>query len=284
MARIQSYDVAVVMFDAHWLSCMIAALIYPKKTLLWGHGLGRNPVANLMRVILARRAAGVLLYEESAKADFADAGCHVERIFMAGNTVEVMNPRRAQGQRSRFLYVGRLQARKRIDQFLRAFADVRPHLPSGTGITIVGDGSGRGELESLTSSLGIADQVEFLGELYDDDALAAQYARAIAYVSPGHVGLGALHAFGHGVPVVTGKSESHAPEIENVVDGVNGYLYGGENSELGEILIRMCSNSGVAEKMGVNALHRYQAERTIEQMANRFADAIRYVGDGASHG
>lgn len=276
LAAARRCDVAVIMFDVRWLSCMLVAFLYPEKAVLWGHGLGRSPVAQRMRLFLARRSAAVLVYEESARAAFIDAGCDPERVFVAGNTVEVARPGRAQGIRSRFLYVGRLQTRKRIEQLLLTFARVQPDLPDSIGVTIVGDGFIRPELERVAEELGIASRVEFTGAVYDEGELAGHYARAIAYVSPGDVGLGVLQSFGYGVPVITCASRTHGPEFENIVDGVNGYICN-DMSELGHALAKLGKDSALAETLGMNALHHYCSKRTINDMVGRVAEAIGFV-------
>ena len=42
---------------------------------------------------------------------------------------------------------------------------------------------------------------------------------------PGALGLGVLHAFSYGVPVISPRDLHHGPEAENLVDADNGLLY-----------------------------------------------------------
>jgi len=271
--HVRAADVLVVMFDARWLSCMVAALLFPRKTVLWGHGMGRSGLANRLRLFLARRAAAVLVYEEGGRAAFVQAGCDAARVIVAGNTVEVMNPQRKCGVRTQFLFVGRLQARKRINDLLQVFSEIQHHLPPQIGLTIVGEGDQRESLETMAARLGIAARVEFTGAIYDDKELEGHYARAIAYVSPGDVGLSVLHAFGHGVPVIAGVSSSHGPEVENISQDVNGLIYK-DTGELGRILLQLSMDQTLAERWGRAALAHYQGKRTIRHMVEKFKSAI----------
>ena len=97
--------------------------------------------------------------------------------------------------------VGRLAAGKAHDDLLRALAAVA----SGTLLTIVGDGPLRDELESLSRTLGIVDQVRFTGRIDDPDQLAARVAAADALVHPSRFeGMpnAVLEALALGTPVI----------------------------------------------------------------------------------
>jgi len=68
--------------------------------------------------------------------------------------------------RARFVFVGRLVARKGVDVLLRAVALLRSSVdasPCGPTLTVVGDGEDRAKLQASAQSLGIADRVTFAG-------------------------------------------------------------------------------------------------------------------------
>ncbi len=75
----------------------------------------------------------------------------------------------------RLLFVGRLEPMKGIDILLRAVAPLRDE--PGWSLHVVGDGSERESLESLSDMLGLTDRVLFLGKLRDQ-ALWNEYAEA----------------------------------------------------------------------------------------------------------
>lgn len=64
--------------------------------------------------------------------------------------------------RPRFVFCGRLNAGKRVDQIIRAFALVVRDLPKAT-LALVGDGEERRELEALAEALSVKGRVKFLG-------------------------------------------------------------------------------------------------------------------------
>ena len=97
--------------------------------------------------------------------------------------------------------VGRLVARKGIDQLLRVFARIEdPRLR----LVVVGEGPERGALEQMSSALGIAERVRFTG--YVSEAQKFQIlSNADLYVSTTlHEGFGIvfLEALSRGLPVI----------------------------------------------------------------------------------
>lgn len=75
------------------------------------------------------------------------------------------------------LTVGRLTEYKGIQHAIRALAELPEY-----DLQVAGDGPYRDELESMAVDAGVADRVEFLGYVADDD-LPGLYAGASAYVS-----------------------------------------------------------------------------------------------------
>ncbi len=72
-------------------------------------------------------------------------------------------PRRAPAERIRLLFVGRLVLLKGVDILLSAVQQLEQHHPGRFQLTIVGDGEERAALEQLVHTLGIIEQVKFVG-------------------------------------------------------------------------------------------------------------------------
>ena len=99
-----------------------------------------------------------------------------------------------------FLYVGRLEPHKGIQDLLDAFVDL-PQEDGKSHLIIVGDGSMRGLVESTAR---IHPAVEYLGRL-SGNALIHAYSRADVFVLPSHVepwGLVINEAMAAGLPVI----------------------------------------------------------------------------------
>jgi len=66
----------------------------------------------------------------------------------------------------------------------------------------------------------------FTGACYDDAQLARYISASDVTVSPGFVGLTAIHSMAFGVPVIThGTMAKQAPEVEAIIPGVTGDLF-----------------------------------------------------------
>jgi glycosyltransferase involved in cell wall biosynthesis len=114
---------------------------------------------------------------------------------------------------------------------------VLPHLVRlKAKLLVIGEEADSGMFRREVQKLGCESLVEWLPAIYDHEKLKKSFDGAIAYVSPGHVGLGVVHAFGYGVPVITIEGENHSPEIE-YCSSSNSYLCDSE-AEVGKMMER----------------------------------------------
>ena len=273
--RPERCDAVVAMFDLAWPQ-YLAPLLRRRRArwILWGHGYGRSGVGNALRDRLARRADAVLLYGMRGAREMAARGMDPARIFVAQNTVHVANSADLSDRpKSGLLFVGRLQARKRVDALIAAFARAVPRLPAQAHLDIVGDGEQRAALEACARRTGVAGRIRFHGDVRDEDALIGFFARAYAYVAAGHIGLAALHSLAYGVPVVVGAGERHAPEFADLQDGCNALFYR-DRDDLEQTLIALCADPQRAQRLGRNAYRFYSRERTLDAMLGGFRRAI----------
>ena len=146
------------------------------------------------------------------------------------------------------LFVGRLDAEKRVDELLRALALLPAELPLRA--EIVGQGACRGAWERLAGELGVADRVVFRGYL-DDDALLAAYRRCDVFCMPGVAELQSLvtlEAMASGKPVVAADAMA-LPHL--VRPGENGWLYTpGGVRELAGHLGRLAADPAARARLG----------------------------------
>jgi glycosyltransferase involved in cell wall biosynthesis len=68
--------------------------------------------------------------------------------------------------------------------------------------------------------------VRFYGAIYDEAQLAPLFLRACAVVSPGKIGLLAMHAMAYGSPIITHNDfERQMPEVEAINPGQTGAFF-----------------------------------------------------------
>ncbi|WP_417547398.1 glycosyltransferase family 4 protein [Marinobacter segnicrescens] len=125
------------------------------------------------------------------------------------------------------LTVGRLQKRKGQDMMIRTLPELIKTVPN-LHYCIVGDGDEREPLEKLAEELGVADRVEFAGEV-DDEKMVVLYQHCSLFALPNRrvgndeegFGMVLLEAQACGRPVLAGDSGGTK---ETFADGVTGIL------------------------------------------------------------
>lgn len=144
---------------------------------------------------------------------------HTQRI-LNGFAVENIQP--AEKVRHRVVQAGNLIPLKYYNHTIRALARIKSNYPDLTFI-IVGEGPERPRLEALCQELGIAECVQFAGQLPNPDTLA-EMAKAEIFVmpsSPEGFGIVYLEAMASGCITIGTRGEGIADVITH---GENGYL------------------------------------------------------------
>lgn len=234
VARMLEADVAVMELNprilSNWVILAVRAL-FGAPSVLWGHAWareGERKPMNILRLLMMRLSSAVLTYTHTQRLQLSRM-LPGKAIFTAPNSLVpaldcVPAPGR-EGELNRVLYVGRLNATKRVDLLVRGFAIAVPKLPPQVELCIVGEGAERSMLETLIKKLGVVDRVRLLGHISTHDILRELYGRAFCSASPGYVGLSCIQSFAFGVPLLIADKEPHAPEIEACVEGANSVFF-----------------------------------------------------------
>lgn len=145
------------------------------------------------------------------------------------------------------LAVGRLDPMKRFDQLIRGVAAAK----SRVRCRIAGEGPERERLLRLAGELGVADRVEIVGRV-DDEQLVELYAHALAvHYAPYDEDYGyvTVEAFKSGRPVLTTSDAGGV--LEFVRDGENGFVTAPESPrELGARIDRLAGDPALARRLG----------------------------------
>ena len=248
---------------------------------LLGWGLGAPPVPgalsslrNARRLAFLRQFEALLTYSRRGADEYAALGFPPERIFVAPNAAAPrpttpLPPRSPTlDGRACVLYVGRLQARKRIDTLLQACAslgqDLRPRL------VIVGDGPERSVLETLAKT--IYPLAEFPGSQYGAE-LAAWFSAADLFVLPGTGGLAVQEAMSYGLPVIVGQGDG---TNDDLVRPTNGRQLAGSES-LADVLQAALSDIPRLRLMGAESYRIVRDEINLERMVEVFVEALNQL-------
>lgn len=210
----------------------------------WTHGLygNENIVKRVFRAWFYKLADVLLLYGECGKKNLIRVGIPSNRMFVINNSlnvekqVDIINKVDAsdlQLLRNKFcqkferllIFVGRLEKSKRLDLLFYSLVRLKER---GVRIRtiLIGTGSQESSLRGLAKALSIVDSVIFLGECYDDDKVLPILSISDVCVSPGEVGLTAMHSLICGTPVITHNDVSEQmPEFEAIKPGKNGFFF-----------------------------------------------------------
>ena len=158
------------------------------------------------------------------------------------------------------MHISNFRPVKRVADVLRVFARVREELD--VRLVLVGDGPERPLAEGTAETLGVADDVLFLGKL---DSVAELLARADILLLPSEqesFGLVALEAMSCSVPVI---STSGSGVAEVVADGETGFLHPvGAVERMAASAIELLSDEECWSRFS-----RAARERAVERFAGR---------------
>ena len=169
----------------------------------------------------------------------------------------------ASAQRPYFLYVGRLEKLKGVDDLLDLFADY-----DAADLLIVGDGSSAEELHRKAATLS---HVRFLGPLHPS-AMGKLYREAIALVVPSlcyeTFGLTAVEALAHGTPVIVRRIGA----LTEIVDQSGAGFAFSTAAECRQAMERLRTDRALREELGARGV------RAVRERWSRQAHLDRYLG------
>lgn len=172
------------------------------------------------------------------------------------------------------LFVGRLDQEKRVDELLRAAAELPADLPYR--VKVVGDGNYRPRWEQLSQSLGITDKVTFTGFLSDAELLEA-YASCDIFCMPGVAELQSLvtlEAMSAGKPVVAANAMA-LPHLAR--PGINGWLFEpGDVADLASRLEHLLRDPEERRRMGAESARLIQSHSLADTL-DRFEEIYARV-------
>jgi glycosyltransferase involved in cell wall biosynthesis len=244
-----NYDAYILYGEMHNISNWVAALICKirkKPLLFWGHGLYGNEryIKKLVRILYYKIADYHLVYGNRSRSFMINSGFNAKKIYVVYNSLDYNIHKKLYEEKNQddlenlkkqlfpahsdlpvLIFIGRLTKEKKISYLLEAVK-----LSKKKGISynclIVGSGSELGHLQYLSKSIQISDSICFYGPSYDENINAKLIMLAECCVSPGNVGLTAIHSMSLGTPVIThGNMFNQGPEAEAVIQGETGLFF-----------------------------------------------------------
>ena len=247
-----------------------------------GWGLGASPLTGspdkfrqTRRLTLLRQFDALISYSQRGADEYSALGFPRERIFVAPNAVSPapsfpLPSRPSAIDQPSILFVGRLQARKRVDYLLRACAQ----LESKPRLMIIGDGPERAVLESLAKQ--IYPSAQFIGAKHGAE-LKPYFTEADLFVLPGTGGLAVQEAMSYGLPVVVAKGDGTQDDL---VRTENGWQI--PPDDFNSLLLTLkdaLSNTPRLRTMGAESYRIVSEEINLEKMTEVFVEVLNRVSE-----
>lgn len=234
------------------LSTWIAVLICKLrgiKTVFWGHGMYGNETGlkRIVRLAFNKLPDNHLLYERRAKKLMVESGFNPEKLHVVFNSLDY---EKMLGFRDNYkvnkldlaifftnpelpyiIFTGRLTKVKKLLLLLEALNQL---IMDGKNINLlmIGEGPEKEILLEYAIKQGITDYIHFYGPCYSEEKLSLLISQAEICVSPGNVGLTAVHSLSYGTPVCTHNNvHNQMPEMEAIEEGSTGIFFEENNEE-----------------------------------------------------
>jgi glycosyltransferase involved in cell wall biosynthesis len=244
----KEYRKIILTGDPHgihvWL-ILIYARLTGRETYTWTHGwYGRETlIKRLIKKLFYKLPTKILTYGNYARKLMITEGIPSEKLVTIYNSLDLDKHRKLRekfcdnliyhnyfGNNSPVLfYIGRVQKVKRIDFLIELVFELR-RMGEVVNLCIVGKEVDHVGIEALVSFYDLKDQVWIYGPSYNEEHNCELITCADICISPGNVGLTAIHAMTYGCPVIThGNFPYQCPEFEAIKPGITGDFFEQDN-------------------------------------------------------
>ncbi len=245
-----NYDTYITLGDmrcvSNWILLFSSLFLKKKRVFLWSHGqLGKEGwLSQMMARLFYGMADGAFIYNERSTRLLASHGVNAAKLHTIYNSLDYdlqLSIRKSLKKSSIYddyfgnnnkniIFVGRLTKVKRFDILIDSISELKKR-GEIVNVTFIGDGVERQNMEKRVDELGIRDQVWFYGACYDEQKNAELIYNADLCVSPGNIGLTAMHVLMFGCPAITNDDFNHQmPEFEAINKGLTGDFFKVGNS------------------------------------------------------
>jgi glycosyltransferase involved in cell wall biosynthesis len=277
-------DALIVEANPRYLSTPAAVRwMYRRGRPVIGWGLGA-PRFDSVALSVSRKRVGekvwstfikqfdaMISYSQRGAEEYAALGFPCEKIFVAHNSVSPAPSFPLPVRQLTFnvtpsiLFVGRLQARKRVDSLLRACAQLKEN----PRLVIIGDGPEREKLKDLAR--GIYPSAEFIGAKHGAE-LKPYFTEADLFVLPGTGGLAIQEAMSYGLPVIVAQGDGTQDDL--VREGNGWQIPPDDFDALLSTMKDALSDVARLRRMGAESYRIVKEEINIEKMVETFLTAL----------
>lgn len=227
-----------------WVILILCRML-GKKTISWSHGwYGREgKLKGLVKKTFYKLFNTLMLYNEYSIHLMAHLGFNPKRMYCIANSLDSDQEkilRNTLKQTSVYkkhfhndlptiIYCGRIQKWKKLYMIIDCMKRLKTEGKPVNAIFIGKDVDGV-HLDKYAEKQGVKENVWLYGPCYDDRTIGECFYNADVCVSPGNVGLTAIHALSFGCPVITHDALPYQnPEFEAIIPGITGDFFKMDN-------------------------------------------------------
>jgi glycosyltransferase involved in cell wall biosynthesis len=242
----KDFDHYIFLGNMYCISTWIAAIslrLNHKKVTFWEHGLNEKDfwLHRKVRILFYRLPDYHLLYNNRAKEILIREKFDPNKLFVVFNSLDYDLQRSifaSYNSNSLFkkkieifgnnnpsiIFIGRLTKVKKIRLLIEALNIIK-NKGDNYNLLIVGDGPEISTLKMLIEDYELKNIV-FWGSCYDERIIGELIGLSDLTVSPGNVGLTAVHSLSYGTPVITHNDfKNQMPEVEIIEENITGAFF-----------------------------------------------------------
>lgn len=262
------------------------------KLCLWGHGKNfqehnASAIGEGIKRFMSRHVHWWFAYNDLSAKVVESLGCPANRITSVQNAIDTrslvgVSRKITQHQldqiRSEFgikgenvcIYTGGMYPEKRLEFLLKACIQIRRDI-SDFEMIFIGAGP---EAKKVKAAADKFEWIHYVGPKFDDGKVP-YFMLSRLFLMPGLVGLSILDAFALETPLITTNIPYHSPEIDYLVNGLNGVIVRESNdpSLFASQVSRLLKDDKAREKL-IAGCRAARGKYTIEEMVERFAEGI----------
>ncbi len=236
--KYKQYLITPNQFAINQWAFLLLCFVLRKDVYVWTHGLYTTKISRKtqwLHKLYDSLIKGSFLYGNHARENMLQLGFNPKKLHVIYNSLN--HESSLQLRRERFenpysshfskkcpilLFIGRLTAIKKLHMIIQAVTILNER-GLDFNVVFVGDGP---ELHNIQNLVEDNDRYLMTGAKYNEYEIARYLYYADICISPGNVGLTAIHALSYGLPVITNDNfDAQMPEFEAIERGRTGNFF-----------------------------------------------------------
>lgn len=259
------------------------------KVAFWGHGLDSQALpgslANRFKKLIIKQTDWWFTYTDGVKKIVTDCGFSDRKITVVQNAIDTtilqktydkISKEEAEQEKDKLginsdnigIYCGALYKEKRIDFLIKSAVKIRAEI-NDFHLLIIGAGP---DLNIVNEAVNKHKWVHYLGTKFGEERVV-YFKISKLFLLPGAVGLAVLDAFSMQTPMITTEYPFHGPEVEYIVDEINGLVTKNSLEDYTSKVLEILNSNKKYTKL-VEGCKSSTSQYTVEKMVENFAQGI----------